>query len=114
PPPAMPTPAPGAPAAAGCSVEGRWLNTTPGVGESTITVARQPDGAVKATEAGMANFDGTVTAQGKTLHIDFKTTVGVNGWYEWTLDEACAGGSGRLVFTAGRQGEFASTVKRAP
>jgi hypothetical protein len=84
------------------------------VGTSTITVVKQDDGSYKATESGMANFDGVATVDGKTLHIQFKTANGYAGFYEWMLDEGCARGSGKLVFSAGGAGEHASTVERAP
>lgn len=100
-------------ATAGCSAEGSWINTTPDVGTSTITVVKQPDGSLTATEAGMANFAGAVKVDGSLLHVDFKTASGYAGWYEWTLDQTCSAGSGKLVFTAGGQGEHASSVKRA-
>jgi hypothetical protein len=101
------------PVATACSTEGRWLNTTPDVGQSTITVVRQPDGRLTATEAGMASFDGVATVDGAVLRIDFKTASGHAGWYEWSLDSSCNAGSGRLVFTAGGQGEHASSIARA-
>jgi len=117
--PAAPEPAAAAtPAAAepagGCAIEGAWQNTTPDVGASTITIARQGDGSYKATESGMGNFDGTATFKGHALRVDFKTGAGYAGWYEWTLDDSCSGGEGKLVFTAGGQGEHTSSVKRGP
>jgi len=97
-----------------CSVEGRWLNDTPHVGQSTITVVRAPDDTLKATEDGTSNFDGAVKVSGRTFRIDFKTGAGYEGWYEWTLDDACNAGNGKLMFTAGGSGQYDSAVKRAP
>jgi hypothetical protein len=96
----------------GCPIEGKWLNDAPDLGQSTITITRQPDGTFKATEDGMANFDGSATVAGKVLHIDFRTDNGYAGSYEWVLDDSCSVGDGKVSFTAGGQGDHTSRLQR--
>lgn len=114
PPPASPptvSPA-GSPGAGPCPPSGSYRHRTDGVGDARIDLAPQPDGTFRATESGLANFNGVATFTPPTLSIRFTTNNGFAGVYTWTLDASCSRGEGQLVFTAGGSGTHRSTLER--
>lgn len=91
-----------------CKLEGNWTQDTPGVG-STIWAIKS-DGT--ATETGIGSARGQATLKGNLLQIDWQTSNGYSGYYQWTLDKNCSAGKGTLVFKTGRTDSLNSTVKR--
>jgi len=95
-----------------CALQGRWKIQTPNVGDVVLIIAAPHDGANHVAQEGSSNFEGTAEMRGKTLEILFHTGTSQGGYYEWTLDDACSSGEGKLVITAGGHAEHASTLKR--
>ncbi|MGE0421553.1 MAG: hypothetical protein AB7O88_04780 [Reyranellaceae bacterium] len=94
-----------------CSnLAGTWRNMTP-LGQSNWALRALGGGRYEARESGMGNATGTAVLSGTTLTIDFRTG-NVAGRYQWTLDTQCTAGQGTLVFTAGLQGQHATSINR--
>ncbi len=91
-----------------CKLEGSWTQNTPGVGSTVWEI--KSNGT--ATEIGMGSAKGQATLKGNLLHIDWQTSTGFSGYYEWTLDSNCSSGKGILLFKTGRTDSLNSTVKR--
>ncbi len=104
----------GSPGAGPCPPSGGYRHRTDGVGDARIDLTPQPDGTFRATESGLANFNGVATFTPPTLSIRFTTANGFAGVYTWTLDASCSRGQGQLVFTAGGSGTHRSTLEREP
>ncbi len=95
--------------AGSCTLAGTWSHSTSGgVGSSSWTITN----AGRATETGLGGAVGTASLAGKTLRIDWKTSNGYSGFYEWNLDSNCSSGSGKLVFLSGSSGTRTSSVSR--
>jgi hypothetical protein len=95
-------------ATAGCAITGDWRQSTVDVGQTTWNISA----GGQATETGIGNAKGSATLTGQTLRIDWTTTNGYAGQYQWRLDSDCKSGSGTLVFSAGRTGSYSSIVTR--
>ncbi|MDB4990464.1 MAG: hypothetical protein JWN04_5642 [Myxococcaceae bacterium] len=94
-----------------CPLTGRWQTDTPDLGRSTLSIELQPDGRNRTVELGRDDFEGSAEMRGHVLQIVFRARGGAAGHYEWTLDQACLQGSGKLVFHTGGHEEHASTVQ---
>ncbi len=93
-----------------------WSNEVADLGSSTIYLTGIDDGTgrvIEAREEGMGNFTGTATFANQVLRIDWTTSDGAAGYYEWTLDDACERGTGAVTFTAGGEGSLVSTIVRS-
>lgn len=91
-----------------CALAGTWSHSTSGVGSSSWTIT---DSGM-ATESGLGGATGTASLSGKNLRIDWKTSNGWSGFYEWNLDSDCRSGDGKLVFQSGGSGTRTSSVSR--
>lgn len=92
----------------GCKMQGTWAQNTPGVGTTTWEINK--DGT--AIETGIGSARGQASIKGNLLRIDWQTSTGFSGYYEWTLDGNCNAGYGILQFKTGRTDRLSSTVKR--
>lgn len=90
---------------------GTWSHNSENVGSSTWHLSNS-GGRLSAVESGLGGARGPASFNGSTLRIDFSTSVGIDGFYEWQLDAACRSGNGRVVFTRGRSGAYQSKVTR--
>lgn len=93
----------------GCKMQGTWAQNTPGVGSTTWEIKN--DGT--AIETGIGSARGQATIKGNLLRIDWQTSTGFSGYYEWTLDGNCNAGVGILQFKTGRTDRLSSSVKRS-
>ena len=91
-----------------CKLEGSWKQDTPGVGSTVWGI--KSNGI--ADEIGIGFAKGKAYLSGNVLHIDWQTKTGYSGYYEWTLDDNCSNGKGKLVFKTGRTDSLSSTVKK--
>jgi hypothetical protein len=92
-----------------CRLAGSWIQDTPGIGSTTWEI--KSDGT--ADERGIGYAKGKASLRGNVLHIDWQTSTGYSGYYEWTLDENCRSVKGTLVFKTGRTDTLNSTVKKS-
>jgi hypothetical protein len=93
----------------GCKMLGKWAQNTPGVGSTTWEIKN--DGT--AIETGIGSARGQASIKGNLLRIDWQTSTGFSGYYEWTLDGNCNAGVGILQFKTGRTDRLSSSVKRS-
>ena len=91
-----------------CKLQGIWTQDTPGIGSTDWII--ESDGT--ANEKGIGYAKGKATLSGNVLHIDWQTSTGYSGYYEWTLGDNCSSVKGTLVFKTGRTDNLKSTVKR--
>ncbi len=92
-----------------CSMQGVWSQNTPGVGTTEWTLSA--NGTAK--ERGAGNAEGKATMNGKVLRIDWFTTNGYSGYYQWTLGPNCNSSvDGDLQFKTPRTDKLKSTVKK--
>jgi len=80
-------------------ISGLWYQSAPSVGDSEWQITcNQSTNKWDATEGGLGAATGTATLTGNVLRIDWTTTNGWAGYYQWTLDPSLTSGSGILQF----------------
>lgn len=90
-----------------CKLASTWSQTTEGIGTTTWTITS--DGI--ATEAGKGYAKGKAKFDGTTLSIEWQTTNGYSGTYQWKLDSNCNSDDGKLIFKTPITSEHKSTLK---
>ena len=81
-------------------ISGLWYQSAQNVGDSEWQITcNSSTNNWDAIEGGLGAATGAAKITGNVLRIDWTTTNGWAGYYEWTLDPSLNSGSGTLQFT---------------
>lgn len=94
-----------------CDVSGAWRHTTDGA-TATWTFTPLGGGRYQAQEQGLGNATGTAVLVGTSLRVEWTTSDGGAGVFQWNLDPNCLSGRGTVTFTRGVSGTRGSFIER--